>query len=77
MSLADDQILNDSHNALDELSRRVNAAKGPIKAAEEVIKFEAELEMAEKEEKKDVVKPKKTVINQEELLRGIREDMSR
>lgn len=76
MSLVDDQIRNDSENALDELSKRVNKEKNPIRAAEALLKFETDLERAQKKTK-ETVEPGKTVINPEELLRGIQEDMTR
>lgn len=76
MSLVDDQILNDSQNALDELSKRINREKNPMKAAEAVLSFEDGMAKA-KNEKTVEAKPGKTIINPEELLREIQEDMAR
>lgn len=77
MSLVDDQIRNDSYNALDELGKRVNRDKNPMKAAEAAIEFEADVEKASKSDKKITVEPGKTVIDPEALLREIQDDMSR
>ena len=77
MSLVDDQIITNQYNALDELGRRVNKVSGkdPMKAAQAVIDFEADMEKAK--EVKEKVEPGKTVIDPEELLRGIQDDMTR
>lgn len=77
MSLADDQIINNSYNALDELARRVNRTntKEAMKAAQVVVDFEADIERAKIKE--PAIGQGKTVIDPEKLLRGIQDDMSR
>lgn len=77
MSLVDDQIINNSYNALDELGRRINKvnSKDPMKAAQAVMEFEAAVERAK--EKDNGVELGKTIIDPEDLLKGIQDDMSR
>ena len=82
MSLADDQIRNDSYNLLDELSKRENKSKNVLDAIQVVEEFEDGLKRATEnkiQEGKTVIDPemKKEKINQEELIKGIQEEMER
>ena len=77
MSLADDQILNNSYNALDELARRINRThtKEAMKAAQIVVDYETDIERAKIKE--PGIGTGKTVIDPEKLLDEIKEDMTR
>ena len=77
MSLADDQIRNNTYNALDELAKRVNRvhSKNPLKAAEAAFDFENDIEKAKIKE--PPFGSGKTVMDPEEVLRGIQKDMTR
>ncbi len=74
MSLVDDQIRNDSDNALDKLSREINNAKDPLKAVAKIQQFEEDLNKAKT---KKPTKDKNTIVVPDNLLREIREDMER
>ncbi len=77
MSLVDDQIINDSNNALDELSKRINRVKNPIEAAIAVSRFEEDMIRTKEDDKNKKNGEGKTIIDPEKILREIQDDMER
>ena len=79
MSLVDDQITNDTYNALDELGRRVNKSRNVLDAIQKVVDFESDMQKfkgPQSKEEENVV-PEKNPINSAALAQEIQADMSR
>ena len=78
--LSDDQIeKTEAVGALDELSKRINAKKDTLSAIGAVGRFEEALEKAMQDKnklKKEVIDTEEEV-SQEDLLNGIKDDMTR
>ncbi len=84
MSLGDDQIRRDnSYNLLDKWSEDANKSKDVLAAIQAAAELEAGIERAKKQKENDTGKsvsepePTDEKIDQEALLKGIKQEMER